>query len=89
MHNYASFKTFPPKSFSEFMRSLRLLPTYSRLSRSQENISSQMIKSAFLTSLANALCARMLQVESSMTGIGILNLECAVLPPCKFCAANP
>ena len=31
----------------------------------------------------------MLQVESSITGIGILNLECAVLPPSKFWAARP
>ena len=81
--------TFPPKRALESIKSLSVLSKHSKLYRSQEKISSQTMRFAFLISFAKALCAGILQVESSITGIGILNLECAVLPPSKFCAARP
>jgi len=51
--------------------------------------SSQKTKAVSQISSASGLCAGILQVESMSISIGILNLECAVVPPSSNVAAIP
>ncbi len=78
---------FPPKIFSvacascNCIKSRRVRSTTSKARRCIIDASYQMIRSALHTNSATFICCVMLQVDSSCRSIGILNLECAVVPP--------
>ncbi|PKB99246.1 hypothetical protein RhiirA5_300345, partial [Rhizophagus irregularis] len=82
-------KIMPPNGLSTSVISLNVLSTASKVNLCAIGASSQMINFVILINLANSDCLLIFNVEFSNNLIGILNLECAVLPPFSNNAAIP
>src|SRR5579859_1207498 len=79
----------PPNQFSEFRRSLKVRSTASKQYRCCAGASSQTISFVRRMRSASDVWAFMSQILSCWMSRGILNHECAVLPPSRRRDAIP